>query len=36
MTKFGVHNKTHAAAKAVNLGLLSGHASAARVSQLSL
>jgi len=30
MAKFGVHNKTHAAAKAINLGLFAGHASAAR------
>ncbi len=33
MAKFGVHNKTHAAAKAVNLGLFSGHVSAARAGQ---
>jgi DNA-binding CsgD family transcriptional regulator len=33
MTKFGVHNKTHAAAKAINLGLFS---SGARASSLSL
>ena len=33
MAKFGVHNKTHAAAKAVNLGLFSGHVSGARAGQ---
>jgi DNA-binding CsgD family transcriptional regulator len=36
MTKFGVHNKTHAAAKAANLGLFSSHPSGGRVTQLLL